>query len=539
MFPWNEIDGQTLLAGLNQERLRRAAGLAATAAISLALATLVVGYLQDSLGVPNPSAVYLVAVVATALVAGTLGAVITSVAAFLLYNYFFTEPRYTLSMHEPGVWLSVVLLLFVGIVVGQLAASMRSRAETGRVREREALALFRLSRALATRPSTQAALNDICSILQSETRMRAVWIALGNDLGERTVAQAGEAPRPASEARSTMAVPGVLHVLRRAPGDEPAKWVKVHQPAGKAPARSVVETYRVRIEAGEAPLGSVWASRDRGQGVPDATETRLISAAADQVGQVLAQDRFAAESQAAEVARQSDALKSALLQSVSHDLRTPLATIRAAAGTLRSDGLNPTSQRESAEAIEREAEYLNRLVTNLLDLSRIEAGVLRAETDTFELEDVLARAIERLGPRMEGRRLEVELDAPPVQVDAVLLDEAFTNIVENVVRHTPADARVLIHARERGDARVQLTIEDAGPGVPAEAMERLFDKFYRVPGRRDSRNGTGVGLAVVRGLVEAMGGSVSARSSTLGGLAIDIDLPRAQVPIELSPRRTG
>lgn len=524
---------------MNHERLRRAAALVAASAISLLLATVLVGYLQDTLGVPNPSAVYLVAVVATALVAGTLGAVITSVAAFLLYNYFFTEPRYTLSMHEPGVWLSVVLLLFVGIVVGQLAASMRSRAETGRIREREARALFRLSRALATRPSTQAALGDICSILQSETRMQAVWIALGNDLGERTVAHAGDVPRPITDARTTMEVPGVLHILRRTPTDEPAKWVKVHQPSGKAPAPTGVETYRVRIEAAELPLGSVWASRERGYGTPDATETRLVSAAADQVGQVLTQDRFAAESQAAEVARQSDALKSALLQSVSHDLRTPLATIRAAAGTLRSDGLSPTAQRESADAIDREAEYLNRLVTNLLDLSRIEAGVLRAETDTFELEDVLARAMERLLPRIKERPLEVELDAPPVEVDAVLLDEAFTNIVENVVRHTPSDARLRIQARELGDAYVQLTVEDAGPGVPAESMALLFDKFYRAPGRRDSRDGTGIGLAVVRGLVEAMGGSVSARASALGGLAIDIDLPRAQVPVELSPGRMG
>src|SRR5262245_24290396 len=115
-------------------RLRRAGVLVAVAAVSLAIATFVVAYLQDVVGVPNPSAVYLVAVVVTALVSGTVGGVVTSVAAFLLYNYLFTEPRGTLSMHEPGVWLSVVLLLFVGIVVGQLTASMRARAETGRIR---------------------------------------------------------------------------------------------------------------------------------------------------------------------------------------------------------------------------------------------------------------------------------------------------------------------------------------------------------------------------------------------------------------------
>ena len=137
---------------------------------------------------------------------------------------------------------------------------------------------------------------------------------------------------------------------------------------------------------------------------PDRTETRLLAAAADQIGQALAQDRLAAESQAAEIARQSDALKSALLQSVSHDLRTPLATIRAAAGTLRpGSGLSAEDQQESADAIDREVEYLNRLVTNLLDLSRIEAGALRAERDVFELDDLVGQTVDRLRPRLADR----------------------------------------------------------------------------------------------------------------------------------------
>jgi two-component system, OmpR family, sensor histidine kinase KdpD len=537
---------ELLTAALTPARLRRATTVIAVSVVSLAAATLVVGYLQDTLGVPNPSAVYLVAVVVTALLAGTAGAVLTSVAAFLLYNYLFTEPRYTLSMHESGVWLSVVLLLFVGIVVGQLAASMRSRAETGRVREREARALFRISRELATRPSTEAALAEICSILDTETGMAAVWIALGPESSERTVAEAGDrgltggshdsaaTSSPDEEGSLSAGIPGVLSVLRRTPGDEPAHWVKVHQGPGRAGSRAAMETYRVRIEANETALGSVWAIRERSLGVPNATETRLLSAAADQIGQALMQDRLAAESQAAEIARQSDALKSALLQSVSHDLRTPLATIRAAAGTLAADGLDPAARRESAHAIDREAEYLNRLVTNLLDLSRIEAGVLRAEKDTFELDDVLQRALERLGSRFGERPVEIDLVAPAVEIDPVLLDEAFTNVVENVLRHTDVTAPLRISAHELNAANVRLTVEDGGPGVPDEALDLLFDKFYRAPARYAARDGTGIGLTVVRGLIEAMGGSVTARASELGGLAIDMDLPRASVPAELS-----
>jgi len=270
-------------------------------------------------------------------------------------------------------------------------------------------------------------------------------------------------------------------------------------------------------------------SHDRGE--PDLTETRLLAAAADQIGQALRQDRLAAASQAAEIARESDALKSALLQSVSHDLRTPLATIRAAAGTLRpGTGLSSDDRQLSADAIDREVDYLNRLVTNLLDLSRIEAGALRADNDVFDLDDVLRQGLERLRSRSGARTLDVRLEAPPVSVDPVLLDQVFTNVGDNAVKHTPSDALIRIRAHQLDDEMIRLTVEDSGPGVPTDALPRIFDKFYRVPHRdRGSRSGTGIGLSVVRGLVETMGGRVKARPSDLGGLAIDLDLPAAHL----------
>jgi two-component system sensor histidine kinase KdpD len=510
-----------------------------TGVLSLAVATLVVGFFRDTLGVPNPSAIYLVAVVATALVAGALGGAVASVAAFLLYNFYFTEPRHTFAINEPSEWLNVVILLFVGIVVGQLAASMRSRAETGRRREREARALFRLSRALATRLSTDTALNEICDILASETRVNAVRIGLGSESSERVAAAVGNADAWSRPGPVPSPSRGVVNVLRRMPAEEPARWIKVHQGTSRVTGPRSSETFRVRIEAADAALGSIWALRDRALGMPDATETRLLSAAADQIGQALVQDRFASESQAVEIARQSDALKSALLQSVSHDLRTPLATIRAASGTLSSNGLNPEAVRESARAIDREAEYLNRLVTNLLDLSRIDADALKADTDAFELDDALARALERVRPRLGYRRVEIALRAPAVAIDPVLLDDAFTNVLDNVIRHTSPDAPLRIQADALDDRTVRLSVEDGGAGVPDGALGRLFDKFYRVPARRSEREGTGIGLAVARGMVEAMGGHVSARRSDLGGLAIDFDLPRAKLPVELRTPRSG
>ncbi len=506
---------------------RRAIGrYLAVALPTLAAATLFVALLEEYLGIPNASVVYLTAVVAAAIVSGTGGAILTAVASFLLYDFFFTIPLYTFTIREPSEWLSLTLLVFVGIVVGQLAAMQRSRAEVAEVREREARALFRVSRDLVTRQATADVLPVVAEALAAETRMSRVWLSLGEDEArERLVADSGGAARPA--------VPPVYCVLRRAPGDEPAQWVRVHQPGIGARRGESQEAYRVRIQAGSEIFGSVWSLRERSRGEPDRTETRLLAAAADQIGQVLAHDRLEAEAQAAEIARQSDALKSALLQSVSHDLRTPLATIRAAAGTLQpGSGLSERDRQESADAIDREVEYLNRLVTNLLDLSRIEAGALRAERDVFELEDVTGRTLERLRPRLGARSLEVDLMAPPVDVDPVFLDDAVTNVVENAIKYTPERARIRVSARELpSEPYVRLTVEDSGEGVPTEALSKLFDKFYRVPGRhRSSRSGTGIGLAVVRGLIEATGGRVQAEPSELGGLAIHIDIPAARVP---------
>jgi two-component system sensor histidine kinase KdpD len=501
--------------------------LLAVALPSLAGATVLVAILQDDLGVPNPSAVYIVAVVAAAVVSGTYGALATAVASFVLYNFLFTEPRYTLSMHEPGVWLSVVLLLFVGVVVGQMTALLRARAEVAGQREREARALFSVSRTLAARESLDAVLPAIARALETEADMAHVAVTIG-------------AAEPAATDAATRASPAqaaVINQLRRAPDEGSFEWVRVHQPAARVRARAAEQpdeqVFRVPIIAAGDAIGAIWATRPRAAAPPDPEQTRLLGAAADQLGQAVAHDRMAADTRAAAIARESDALKSALLQSVSHDLRTPLATIRAAAGTLRGHTDSPVA-RESVDAIEREVEYLNRLVSNLLDLSRIEAGVLRAQVETFELEDLVRAALVRLADRLAGWQVEDRVSRELVAVDPVFFDAALTNVLENVTRHTEPGTRIVIATQVSGERRVVLRIEDSGSGVPDGALERLFDKFYRVPGRHAARAGTGIGLAVTRGLIEAMGGQVTARRSPLGGLAIDFELDTADVPAELA-----
>ena len=521
MRQWPRLSGRVPWRGL------------AVALLTLPGATLIIALLENNVGLPNASAAYLVAVVAVALVSGPIGAAVAAVLAALLYDFLFTEPYFTLTISDPDDWLNVILLLFVGVVVGQLAARQRLRAEQAIVREREARALFQISRSLATRSSTAPVLADIAQVLAANTHLDRVWLTLTADGRDRSVADTGSGLPPDARFHS---------VLRRTPGDAPAEWLRVHDTtraqtgSGSPPREARGAMYKVRIEVGDRSLGSIWGWRERRDDDPDRTERRLLAAAADQIGQALTQDALATQAQAAEVARQSDALKSSLLQAVSHDLRTPLATIRTAAGTLRPEsGLASEERKESAEAIEREVEYLDRLVTNLLDLGRIEAGALRPELDAFDLEDLVDRSVARLRSRLEGRLLALDLEGSPVLVDPVFVDEAIGNLLDNSIRYAPPAATIRLTSQDLPeDGYVRLTIEDSGPGVAEADLDRIFEKFYRGAAGGSTRVGTGVGLAVVRGLVEATGGRVTGRRSDLGGLAVDLDLPRARLPTELA-----
>ncbi|MEA2661349.1 MAG: two-component system, OmpR family, sensor histidine kinase KdpD [Chloroflexota bacterium] len=488
---------------------------------------------------PNASSVFLLAVVVAGVRFGTTAAIGAALAAFLVYDALFIEPRLTLRVADPGEWLNLVLLLVVGIVVGRLAAGQRDRAEAALAREHEAVSLFRLSRVLATRSSTAQVLPELAAILQAETAMVRIRItlAVSGDL-ERTAVDTATSPSAAPGVDGSWTPPASHHALRRTPGDAPAEWVRVHQQiaAGSPRGRADADAYRVFIEVGDRRIGSIWAVRPRRDGPPDGSQTRLLSAGADQIGQALELDRLGREAREMEIARRSDALKTALLESVSHDLRTPLASIRAAAGTLldRDVPLEPGAQASTAEAIDREAEHLNGLVTNLLDLSRIEAGELRTDPEPFELATLVGEVVGRLRVRLAGRVVEVDIpdDLPPVLVDGVFIDQVLTNILENTIKYTPPSARIRLHATAAIDPpadavpTVALHVEDDGPGVPDDAIGRLFDRFFRVQRPAEpSRPGSGIGLTVVRGLVEAMGGRVAASRSVLGGLAIDLVLP--------------
>jgi two-component system sensor histidine kinase KdpD len=518
----------------NRTRLVLAAGAIAGL---LALATALIAVLERVGGVSNADAVYLVPVVAAAVAFGTPFAIATAAASFVLYDFFFVNPTLTLSVADPTAWLNLLLLLLVGALVGQLAAMQRNRAEAAEEREREARALFVISRALVSSSEPDDGVREIVTTLASSTRMRSIWVGLGRSPDQERVA-ASFGPDAGSVTR--------LHCVLHADPRTGASWIPLHAPlrAPEPPSRPGETTYRVAIRAGDELYGSIWAIRDASAGQPGEGESRLLAVAADQLGRAIERRRLADQAASVEVTRRSEALKSALLDSVSHDLRTPLASIRAAAGSLMDDEMTwtPDEQREAAEMIDREADRLNGLVTNLLDMSRIEAGELVPHPAPFSLDDLVRGCVARRRLQLDPRTVVVDLDPtlPPVLVDGLFAEQVMGNILDNVARHTPADATVRIRdGRPPAPGMVRLVVGDDGPGVPPETLERLFDKFYRVRQVADgARGGTGVGLSVARGLVEVMGGRVTARAAEPHGLEIVVDLP-ADIGTGASPARGG
>jgi len=533
-------------------RLRRPLGGMIAAAAGLAITTALTAFLESALGVPDASVVYLLPVVGIGMAFGSWPAVGTAVASFLLYDFFFVQPLYTFSVSAPEEWLDLLLFLVVAIAIGRLSALQTQRRKEAELRTTESQAMFSMSREIATAATALEAAPRLAERLARQAEMSRVWIGLGaSAVDERIVAtNVPGQPRPSVASR---------WLLHAASADGQPNWVRIHdQGAGRSRERAAhglergphqreregTETmFRAPIQAGLETIGSIWASRAAGDPFPGRSHTRLLAAAADQLGQSVVRDRLAAEATEAEVARQSDALKSALLDSVSHDLRTPLAAIRAAAGNLMDSDvtLSRDEARSAARSIDLEALRLSRLVRNMLDLSRIEGGALHPSLELYDLADLVAPVVERLGPMLGLGAVAVEIDdaLPPVRVDALFVDQIVTNLLENAARHAPGRS-IRVSASSIADDAVELVVEDGGPGVPVATLPRIFDRFYRVPRRQGAREGggSGVGLAVVRGLAEAMGGLADARMSRLGGLAVAIRLP-VESSAEPEPRAAG
>jgi two-component system sensor histidine kinase KdpD len=321
-----------------------------------------------------------------------------------------------------------------------------------------------------------------------------------------------------------------------------AKWSWEHnRPAGRsADTLPGAKRLFLPIRTARSAVAVVGLDNDRPGPLLTPDQTRLLDALSDQAALAIERVNLVADVERARIAVETERLRSALLTSISHDLRTPLASILGAATSLKSYGgvLDQEAKDELVNTIQEESERLNRFIGNLLDMTRLEAGAVEPQGEMVDLGDVVGSALGRASKFLADHLIEVDLDPnlPLVKVDPVLLEQVLFNLLDNAAKYTPTDTKVTVRARREGQF-VRLDIMDEGQGIPEADKEKIFDKFYRIQAADRKRAGTGLGLAIGRGFIEAMGGAIVAGNRTdRSGAIFTIKLPSSATPADEAPR---
>ncbi len=487
---------------------------------AVALTSLVAWLAQPVLDPSNLVMVFLLGVLASAVVFGRGPGVLAAVLSVAIFDFFFVPPRLTFAVRDTQYLVTFAVMLVTALTVAALAARMRQQTAEARERERRTAALYRLSREMATR-DTPVELVDAAATTVSSVLDGTVAILLAGADGRLAAAGAGRAVFPAE-------------------GNElgVAQWAYEHRrPAGRGtdtlPAAGWLY---LPLEGTDATLGVIAISPARPEALQDPRRFHWIAAIASQVALALERAQLAAQAEAARVAVEAERLRNALLSAVSHDLRTPLAVITGSATTLRDEPALPQEERhELAASIAEEGERLNRLVSNLLDMTRLESGAVAVKKDWHSLEELVGAALGRLEHRLAGRPVTVRVprDLPLVALDGVLVEQALFNLVDNALKYSPPGAPIEI-AAALAPGIVRVTVSDRGPGIAAGQEAAVFEKFTRSP-RAGDPGGIGLGLAIVKGIAEAHGGSVRVANRDGGGAAFTLELPRDGEPPALTP----
>lgn len=442
------------------------------------------------------STVFLAGVLITAVTFGSGPAYFAALLAFGMYNFYLVEPRFTLSAFTAEDVLLLTMFLAVAMLTGRLAGRVRDQAAAAQARARTTGALFEASREFS-------GLND-------EHLIRGGLL--------KHVGEAAGAPAALWRDGDLTTAPENLAV--------PAQ---VRDALASAPAPVAVSGWRVRPLLVEQPdLGRI-AWQESGPGPRTRGEDPLIDVLVDVGAAAIIRARLAAAEAEVRAFSETERLRNALLSSISHDLRTPLASILASASSLREFG--DRFEREVSDdllsTIQEEAERLNQFVANLLQMTRLEGGALGVTAVRMNIREVAERVMARLQRRAGRRSLALRLDCGGLEAwaDPILLEQALGNLVENAIRFSPDGSNILLSGTQIGD-QIILEVSDEGPGVPPEDLCRIFEKFYRSPGSAATLQGTGLGLSIVKGLMESMNGGVTARRRTDGGgLTVSLLLP--------------
>ncbi|GAA0650225.1 sensor histidine kinase [Brevundimonas lenta] len=479
------------------------------------LATLAALFLDRTFERVDLGVVYLSAVLAAGVLYGLRPALAAATTAFLVYNFLFLAPRYSLGIGSPTDLLTLVVFWAVALVTGALAGRVREQARAAQRRASGVSALLAASQALSAAGDRAAA----ARILAEQTAAAAGAKALVLLPVDGELALVASAPDGVDAALSAEVMAAARWTWEKG---EPAGHGTGTLPQGRWTFRPLEG---VRGRAGVAGIEAAALS-------PGSDEERLALALLDQGAVSLERAELATEAVETETLRRADRFRSALMNSVSHDLRTPLSTVLGSATTLIDYGksLTPAVRDDLLLSIREEAERLGRYVGDLLDMTRLEGGGLNIKSDWTDVRDVLNAAAERVSRRLQTRRMTRDFPASlsVVQADPGLLEQALVNILENAIEYSPDGSTIELAAYEdRGS--VVISIEDEGKGIPTAELERVFDKFRRMEESTDRSKGAGLGLAIARGFVEALNGRIAAASPIHDGKGtrVLISLPKA------------
>ncbi|CAN5371223.1 sensor histidine kinase KdpD [soil metagenome] len=463
-------------------------------------------------GIENVDLVFLTAVVGVAVRFGLLPSLLASVAASLCYNFFFLPPTYTFTITDPTNVAAFFFFMLIAVIVSNVAARVRTQAVSATERVRTTEYLYSFSRKLAG----TATLDDVlwATAYQTALMLKVSVVLLLPEQGMLTV-KAGYPPEDELDQADLAA----------------ANWAWSNdRPAGRgSDTLPGAKRLFLPMRTGRGPIGVIGIDDDRTGPILTPDQTRLLDALMDQGALAIERVRLVEDIDHVKRVVETDRLRSALLTSISHDLKTPLSSVLGSASTLRdlSSRLTDAEKSDLLATIIDEAERLNRFIANLLDMTKLESGAIVPNAAPHDLGEVVGSALRRASKILMQHRVELELqaDMPMVELDAVLFEQVLFNLLDNAAKYAPSGSLIRIQSWRESNS-VCLQILDEGDGIPADDLETVFDKFYRVQKGDHVRPGTGLGLAISRGFVEAMHGTISAANRTdRTGAILTIRLP--------------
>jgi two-component system, OmpR family, sensor histidine kinase KdpD len=498
--------------------------------IAVALATLLLTPFRSRLGLLNVGLLYLLLVVVLSARWGWGPGLFASVVANLAFNFFFVPPLHHFTVEAPSNILALLIFLGVASLTSALLTRARAGEAAARRREQETVILYELSRLIITNPDAAMTLRTILQRVRETFGVVYCAVLLPGENGLQ----------PSTWEGPPDAVPATGYE-RSAAAEAFAggRTVTLGSGAGRRRPRIVGMRDRkgpvmfVPLRIGGAVVGVLEVVGRLDTRVFTADEGRLLEAFADEAALAVDRDRLVEEAARVQALQEADQLKSALMSAVSHDLRTPLTTILASVSSLLQSDVEWDAQTRDQflVQIEQQALRLNRLVGNLLDVSRIEGGALHPDKDWYDVGEFLETAVAGLEPISDGHVivLDVAPDAGDAPFDHVQMTQVVANLVENAIKFSPKGADIRIGAHRVG-GEVVISVADQGPGIPPPERERVFEKFYRVKREGAGVRGSGLGLAICKGLVEANGGRIRVEQTPGGGARFVVTLPAPAPP---------